>query len=119
MDRHSLNIVSILLAILMAVSPIGSLAMQTSVSNNYSSHCQDAGTEPLSLEDWNSDSSWCTMENCAQHCNSSLHCSSHAPIILTQLDAPGHPGGKGLVIDSTPNTHLSIHSSGLYRPPRA
>jgi hypothetical protein len=45
MDRQQLKFISALLALLMFMSPIASLAMQPMMPENQSSHCQDLETD--------------------------------------------------------------------------
>jgi hypothetical protein len=118
MDRQHLKLISSLLALLLFISPFSSLAMQLAVSDGHSSHCQGLETDSQPCEHEMSNQASCTMENCEESCSSSRQCSSQAPIILTLLDTQNHPTAQGLAIGQIPDTHLSIHLSGLYRPPR-
>ena len=113
------------MALLMFISPISSLAMQSTMqsamSESRSSHCQESAanlhSHSLAYEDL--DSAQCMMENCADVCASFQHCSSQAPIILSQTDHQGYLKGQKLAIDLVKDSHLSIHPPGLFRPPRA
>lgn len=118
MDRKRLKFISVLLALLMLTSPLGSLAMPSAMSESQSSHCQDLETDSHSYHYEISDHASCTMENCTESCSASRHCSSQAPIILTLLDSQNHLRVQGVTIDQISDTHLSIHPPGLYRPPR-
>lgn len=107
------------MALLMFMSPISSLAMQLAMSEAHTSHCQGLGTDSHSHQHKVLESAQCTMENCADACASSQHCSSPAPIILTRADHQGHLKEQKLALESVADSHLSIHPPGLYRPPRA
>ena len=125
MERRHLKFISTLLALLMFISPVSSLAMQSAMQSamlgSHSSHCQELGSgsnsHPMGHEDLGS--AQCMMENCADVCASFQHCSSQAPIILSQTDHQGYLKGQRLAIDPVNDSHLSIHPPGLYRPPRA
>jgi len=121
MERRHLKFISALMALLMFISPISSLAMQSAMSESRSSHCQESAanlhSHSLAYEDL--DSAQCMMENCADVCASFQHCSSQAPIILSQTDHQGYLKGQKLAIDLVKDSHLSIHPPGLFRPPRA
>ena len=107
------------MALLMMVSPISSLAMQPSMSEGSLGHCEGQAADTLILTQEALDHAQCMMDSCAENCGASRHCSSPAPIILTQHHADIHFNGPGLAVGLVSSPHLFIHPSGLYRPPRA
>jgi hypothetical protein len=125
MERRHLKFISALMALLMFISPISSLAMQpsmqSSMSGSHSSHCQESAaalySHSLGQEDMHS--AQCMMEDCADVCASFQHCSSQAPIILSQAEHQGYLKAQKLAINPVTDSHLSVHPPGLYRPPRA
>ena len=119
MDRRQVKIISALLALLLSFSPIGSLAMQSAAPDSHSGHCEERPPASPSPQHEALDHAQCTMENCAESCSASRHCSGQAPILLTLPDIRVHPGGNDLTINSIPGGHPSIHPPGLYRPPRS
>ena len=123
MERRHLKFISALLALLMFVSPLSSLAVQPAMSESHSSPCHgldsDAHSPSHSLGHEDMHSAQCMMENCADVCASLQHCSSQAPIILSQADHQGYVKAQRLAIDPVTDSHLSVHPPGLYRPPRA
>jgi hypothetical protein len=119
MARRHLKFISALLALLMFVSPLSSLAMQPTMSENDSSHCQESGSAAHSLKHEGLESAHCLMENCADACAALQHCSGQASVILSQADHPGYLKGQRLAIDPATDSHPSVHPPGLYRPPRA
>ena len=119
MDRRQFKIISVLLALLMFVSPISSLAMQPTMSDIPSGHCEDTETDSLIPMQETLDHAQCMMDSCAENCGASRHCSSPAPIILTLHDVQIHFAGRGFGANPVPAPRLVIHPSGLYRPPRA
>ena len=127
MERRHLKFISALMALLMFVSPLNSLAMQPAVqptmSESYSSPCHgldsDLHSSVQSLGHEDMHSAQCMMENCADVCASLQHCSSQAPIILSQADHQGYVKAQRLAIEPLTDSHLSVHPPGLYRPPRA
>jgi len=125
MDRRHTKLISTLMALLMFISPISSLAMQSAMQSamagDHSSHCQESGADSHahSMIGENMESIQCLMEHCADVCASMQHCSSQAPIILSQTDHQGYLKGQRLALDPVKDSHLSVHPPGLYRPPRA
>jgi hypothetical protein len=118
MDRQKTKFISTLLALLMLVSPISSLAMQPAMSDGHSSHCQDLETGSHSCQHEASNQAQCTIDDCGENCSFSAQCSSQAPIILSLFEIQNYPTARGPAIGQMPDTHLSIPLSGLYRPPR-
>jgi len=107
------------MAVLMFISPLSSLAMQPAMSGDHSSHCQESVSASHSPGHENLDSVQCLMENCADVCASFQHCSSQAPIILSETDHQDYLKEQRLAINPVTDSHFSIHPPGLYRPPRA
>ena len=118
MDRQHLKFISALLAVLMFIAPIASLAMQPGMPGSHSGHCQGMETDSERSPHGLSVHASCAMASCVEGCSASQNCSSQAPIILARLDMQRYPGGQGIAIDRIPATHLFVHLSGPYRPPR-
>lgn len=118
-NRQQQKIVSAFLALLMFVLPFNSLAMQIALTDSQPGHCHNLESDLQTLHFETLDYAQCMMETCSENCSNSRHCSIQAPILLTLHDAQVHFGGHGFAIEPVHDTHLFIHPSGLYRPPRA
>ena len=118
MDRQHLKFISALLALLMFIAPITSLAMQSGMPGSHSGHCQGLETDSRHSPHEMSVHATCAMTSCMEGCSSSQNCSSQAPIILARLDIQAYPGRQGFAIDQVLAAQLFVPLSGPYRPPR-
>ena len=118
MDRKRLKFISTFMALLMFISPVSSLAMQSAVPDGQPEHCHGLEADSSSCQHEISHQASCTMEHSEEGCSSSPQCWGQASIILTLLDTHNHPKAQGHAIGQLADTNPAIHLSSLYRPPR-
>ncbi len=120
MDRNQVKSISILLVLLILLSPLSGFAMQDghSSQSSQSDHCDSQG-DSLSLAQEPVESTQCITESCAETCNISRACSSPPHIVLAMCNLQFPYSGRDYTLDLISDSHLFIHPSGLYRPPRA